>query len=219
MAGPVWAIVVAAGRGTRFGGLKQFASVGERTVADLAVEAVAAVADGVVLVVPPDFLSAGEGVAGVDRPGLCVAAGRATRAGSVRAGLAMVPADCEVVVVHDAARPLASPQLCEAVVKAVRAGADGAIPGVPIHDTVKRVAEDVVVETLDRSDLVRVQTPQAFSAPMLRRAHEGEPEATDDAGLVEKIGGRVVVVPGEEANVKITGPDDLHAVTWWATRP
>ncbi len=221
MSGPVWAIVVAAGRGVRFGALKQFASIGERTVVGLAVQSVAATADGIVLVVPPDFSSLGLQDLGVRDPAghrLQLATGGPTRAGSVRAGLAVVPADCEIVVVHDAARPLASPQLCEAVVAAVRAGADGAIPGVPIHDTVKRVSEGVVIETIDRSHLVRVQTPQAFSAQLLRRAHEGDPDATDDAGLIEQAGGRVVVVPGEEANVKITSPDDLQVVAWWAER-
>jgi 2-C-methyl-D-erythritol 4-phosphate cytidylyltransferase len=133
-------------------------------------------------------------------------AGGASRSASVRAGLAAVPADAEVVVVHDAARPAARPALFESVVAAVLAGADAAIPGVPLVDTVKRVAGGVVVETLDRTALVAVQTPQAFRAAVLR---EAEGEATDDAALVEAAGGRVVVVPGDPANLKVTEPADL----------
>ena len=120
-----------------------------------------------------------------------------------------VPADAEIVVVHDAARPLAEPELFDRVVAAVRAGADGAIAAAPVTDTVKRVAGDRVVETLDRSVLVAVQTPQAFSAAILRAAHGGDLEATDDAALVEGAGGTVVVVTAPGWNLKITEPDDL----------
>ena len=116
-----------------------------------------------------------------------------------------------MVVVHDAARPLASSSLFAAVVKAVGDGADGAVPGLPVADTVKRVEGDVVVETVDRALLVAVQTPQAFRVDVLRRAHGGDPEATDDAALVERVGGRVVVVAGEADNRKITTPGDLAA--------
>jgi 2-C-methyl-D-erythritol 4-phosphate cytidylyltransferase len=129
----------------------------------------------------------------------------------VRSGLAFVPGDADVVVVHDAARPLASADLFRAVLDAVRAGADGAVPGVTIRDTVKRVRGAVVSATVPRDELVAVQTPQAFRADVLRAAHRGEPDATDDAALVEAAGGRVVVVPGEEANIKITVPGDLDA--------
>jgi 2-C-methyl-D-erythritol 2,4-cyclodiphosphate synthase len=139
-----------------------------------------------------------------------VVAGGASRSASVRAGLAAVPDDVDVVVVHDGARPLASAGLLEAVVAAVRAGADAALPAVPVTDTVKRVGADGVVSaTVERAGLVAVQTPQAFAAATLRRAHEGEPEATDDGALVEAIGGRVVVVPGETHNIKLTEPGDL----------
>jgi 2-C-methyl-D-erythritol 4-phosphate cytidylyltransferase len=95
------------------------------------------------------------------------------------------------------------------VVAAVRAGADGALPGVAVVDTVKRVAGGVVVETLDRDALVAVQTPQAFRASALRAAHASGAEATDDGALVESAGGRVVVVPGEPDNLKLTTPADL----------
>jgi 2-C-methyl-D-erythritol 4-phosphate cytidylyltransferase len=231
VAGSIWAIVVAAGKGTRYGGPKQFALVGGRTVVELAVDAIAqTAAGGIVVVIPADLLAdEPDGEAsllasiGVDplqwagsAPGLelLLVAGRVTRAGSVRAGLEAVPEDCEVVLVHDAARPLASSQLCLRVAEAVRAGADGAIPGIAIADTVKRTSGNEVVETLERASLVRVQTPQAFRADVLRRAHSGDPEATDDAGLVEALGGRIVVVPGEDTNVKITSPTDLALVEW-----
>ena len=200
----VWAIVVAAGRGTRFGGPKQFADLEGRRVVDWALVASRSVADGVVLVVPADHLEDEAPAADV------VVAGGSTRSGSVRAGLAAVPAGVDVVVVHDAARPFAAPALFEAVVASVRAGADGAVPGVTIADTVKRVAAGRVVGTLDRAELVAVQTPQAFTAAALRRAHAGGGEATDDAALVEAIGGRVVIVPGDPANTKITLRTDLR---------
>jgi 2-C-methyl-D-erythritol 4-phosphate cytidylyltransferase len=199
----VWAVVVAAGSGVRFGTQKQYEQLGDRRVLDWALERARAVADGIVLVVPPE--RAGESEHGVD----AVVAGNETRAGSVRAGLAAVPSEAEVIVVHDAARPLASVTLFEEVVKAVRAGADGAVPGVPLADTVKAVDDGQVVETLDRDRLVAVQTPQAFAASTLRRAHEDQHEGTDDASLVEAIGGRVVVVVGEDANAKITTQHDL----------
>lgn len=199
----VWAVVVAAGAGSRFGGAKQFEPLGGRRVVDWAVAASAAVADGVVVVVPPG--RTGEHHLGVD----AVVAGGSTRSASVRAGLAAVPAEADIVVIHDAARPHATAALFEAVVAAVRAGADAAVPALAVSDTVKRVSDGVVVDTIDRTGLVAVQTPQAFAAAALRRAHAGGAEATDDAALVEADGGRVAVVPGEAANVKITLRGDL----------
>jgi len=142
-------------------------------------------------------------------------AGGTTRSESVRAGLAAVPAEATIVCVHDAARPFASRLLFDAVIAAVAAGADAAIPGVPVTDTIKRIDDgNVVVETPPRSSLVAVQTPQAFRAAVLRAAHATGCDATDDAALVELGGGRVVVVPGELTNRKITHPDDLE----WARR-
>jgi 2-C-methyl-D-erythritol 4-phosphate cytidylyltransferase len=138
-----------------------------------------------------------------------VVAGAPTRSGSVRAGLAAVPGEAEVIVVHDAVRALAPASLFHAVVDAVRGGADGAVPAVGVHDTVKRVRDGVVTGTLDRSHLVAVQTPQAFAAAALRRAHGEAGEASDDAALIEEAGGRVVVVPGDARNIKITTPADL----------
>jgi len=225
VAGPVWTIVVAAGQGTRFGGQKQFALVGGHSVVELALRPAAVGVAGVVVVLPDDLarradplVALGIGVEATASCELRVAAGRETRAGSVRAGLEMVPPDCEIVVVHDAARPLASERLFDEVVSAVVAGADGAIPGVPLSDTVKRVSEGTVRETLDRSGLVRVQTPQAFRAATLRRAHAESPEATDDAALVEALGGKIVVVAGDESNLKVTSPADLDLVEWWYER-
>jgi len=194
---------VAAGSGTRFGRAKQYEKLGDRRVLDHALEPARAVSEGIVLVVPPD--TAGRREAGVD----AVVPGGATRSESVRAGLAAVPGEADVVLVHDAARPLATTALFEAVVAAVRDGADAAIPGVAVANTVKRVKGTEVVGTVDRADLVEVQTPQGFRASALRAAHAGEPDATDDAALVEAAGGRVVVVPGEPSNLKLTHPHDL----------
>lgn len=205
----VAAVVVAAGSGTRFGGAKQFALVDGRTVAARSVAACRSVADFVILVVPAGYDGAGEGAD-------LVVEGGATRAASVRCGLAHCQ-DAEIVIVHDAARPAASSALFASVVQAVRDGADGAIPGVALTDTVKRVTQkgelSVVAETLAREELVGVQTPQAFRREVLERAHASGEEATDDAGLVEAIGAVVVVVPGESSNVKITRPADLDALS------
>lgn len=203
----MWSVIVAAGSGRRFGRPKQYEVLGGRRVLDWSVETAVAATDGVILVVPPGQLPGPPGEVPTDV--VTVVEGGATRSASVRAGLAAVPDGVEVVVVHDAARPLASGDLFAAVVAAVRGGADGAVPGLPLTDTIKRVADSVVVATLDRDELVAVQTPQAFRLPVLRAAHAGGGEATDDAALVEAAGGRVVVVPGEPANRKVTTPVDL----------
>ena len=189
----------------RFGGPKQYELLGGRRVLDWAVEAAGTVADGIVLAVPP------ERVHDVERTVDVVVAGGETRSDSVRRALAAVPASAAVVVVHDAARPLATPGLFSAVVGALAAsGVDGAIPGVPVPDTVKRVRHGEVVDTLDRAELMAIQTPQAFRADALLRAHASGAEATDDAALVEAIGGRVVVVAGEAGNAKVTTAADLE---------
>ena len=201
----VWGIVVAAGRGDRFGAAKQFARLGGATVLDRSLATTRRGCDGVVVALPPE--------SGWSPPDAVRAvAGGATRAASVRAALGAIPDDAEVIVVHDAARPLASPMLFAAVIDAVRAGADAAVPAVPVTDTVKRVEGDRVVETVPREGLVVVQTPQAFRAAALRDAHASGAEGSDDAVLVEQAGGVVCVVPGETRNVKITVPDDLEVV-------
>lgn len=196
---PVWSIVVAAGSGSRFGERKQFLPLGARRVLDWSVEAASARSDGVVLVVPED--AAGHPEPGTDR----VVVGGPTRSASVRAGLAAVPEDAEVIVVHDAARPVPVPEVWERVLAAVAAGADAAVPGVPVTDTLRAVGGG----TVDRALFVSVQTPQAFRAAALRAAHAGGAEGTDDASLVEAGGGRVVVVDGDPANIKITNRVDL----------
>lgn len=209
----VWAIVVAAGRGVRFGGPKHLVELfdGSRVV-DRSIASAAVLAEGVVVVTETGTESLPSNV------GACVVvqvAGGDTRSASVRSGLSAIGSDTDIVVVHDAARPLASPQLFEAVVHAVAHGADAALPGLPIVDTVKRVADGLVVETLDRSNLIAVQTPQAFRASVLLHAHSAKPEATDDAALVEAQGGRVEVVPGEPSNVKLTTEADLGRMNSW----
>jgi 2-C-methyl-D-erythritol 4-phosphate cytidylyltransferase len=195
-------IVLAAGSGERFGAPKQFLDLDGRRLVDRAVSTARLAGDEVVVVLPRGSSWDGEPVTA------CVEGG-ATRSASVRAGLAVVHATHDVVVVHDAARPLASVALFEAVIGAVRAGADGAIPCVPVPDTIKRVCGDHVVETVDRSALVAAQTPQAFRLTTLLAAHAAAPDATDDAALVEVIGGRVVVVAGDPRNIKVTTPVDL----------
>jgi 2-C-methyl-D-erythritol 4-phosphate cytidylyltransferase len=201
----VWTIVVGGGSGQRFGRPKQYESIGDERIIDRSHRIAEQSSDGVVVVVP-----AGD----ADRER--AVAGGSTRSESVRAGLAGVPADCDIVCVHDAARPLASPELYRAVISAVADGADGtnrvdgAVPGVPVADTIKVIDDrGVVIATPDRASLVAVQTPQAFRADMLRRAHDAGADGTDDAALVEEVGGLVVVVAGERDNRKITLPDDL----------
>jgi 2-C-methyl-D-erythritol 4-phosphate cytidylyltransferase / 2-C-methyl-D-erythritol 2,4-cyclodiphosphate synthase len=205
-------VVVAAGSGQRFGGRKQFETVAGRPIVAWSVDAARSVCDGVVLVVPADVASALAGPAAPahDAHGAdAVVAGGATRAASVRAGLAAVPLDADVIVVHDGARPLASPALFRAVVGAVAGGAEGAVPALAVADTVKKVDGTAVVETLARAGLMAVQTPQAFRAATLRRAHADAPDGTDDASVVEAAGATVRVVPGDPRNIKVTTPDDL----------
>lgn len=179
-------------------------------------ETARSVADGVVVVVPPTPGGGTDRSSPADerRPGGGAdrtVAGGDTRAASVRAGLAAVPDDAAVIVVHDAARPLATGFLFDAVVDVVRSGrAAGAIPVLPVADTLKRVTGETVDSTVDREGLVTVQTPQAFEAAVLRAAHAGAGEASDDAGLVEQLGATVLTVPGDPRNLKITRPEDLE---------
>ncbi len=205
----VAAVVVAAGRGERFGEPKQFLSLEGRSVCEHSVAAARSVADVVVVVVPESYSGTGEGAD-------LVVTGGSTRAESVRAGLAVLD-DADIVIVHDAARPVASPDLFARVIDALGEGVDGVIPGLAVSDTLKRVERDVdgvlrVSHTVDRENLVAVQTPQAFRGEVLRRAHEGNPDATDDAALLEALGAHVLVVEGETSNVKITHPRDWDVV-------
>jgi 2-C-methyl-D-erythritol 4-phosphate cytidylyltransferase len=213
----VWVVVVAAGSGRRFGAPKQFARLGGRALVEWSVDAARSVASGVVLVLPgedpgePPGDGPGGGTATTQSTAAdVVVSGGPTRAASVRAGLAAVPQSAEVIVVHDGARPLASAALFKTVVDAVLGGADAAIPAVAVADTLKRVGADVVIATVPRQDVVAVQTPQAFRAELLRRAHRGEADASDDAALVETLGATVRVVPGEARNIKVTTAADLE---------
>ncbi|MEO6318809.1 MAG: 2-C-methyl-D-erythritol 4-phosphate cytidylyltransferase [Acidimicrobiales bacterium] len=194
-----WAIVVAGGSGERFGQRKQYLALGAERVLDWALRSAAERTDGVVLVVPADVAHQPEPLA------TTVVAGGASRSASVRAGLVAVPADASVIVVHDAARPVPVPGVWDRVLAAVRAGADAAVPVVPISDTLREVGGG----TADRSRFVAVQTPQAFRADALRAAHARRPEGTDDASLIDAAGGRVDVVDGDPANIKVTTPLDL----------
>jgi len=204
----VAAVVVAGGRGERFGGWKQFARVGEETVAARSVRAARSVASYVVLVVPDGYEGAGEGADDF-------VVGGAERSDSVRAGLGQC-SKYDVVIIHDAARPLASPELFRRVLEPLAEGALAVIPGIAVTDTVKRVTRDngrvLVAQTLVRSDLVSVQTPQAFRRDVLERAHADTGVATDDASLVEQLGVEVVVVEGERTNVKVTEASDLETI-------
>lgn len=194
--------MVGGGSGARFGRPKQYEPLGPERVIDRSRRIAESVSDGVVVVVPPD-----------DAERECGVAGGETRSDSVRAGLAAVPDDADVVCVHDAARPLAGADVYRRVVAAIVDGVDAAVPAVPVTDTIKVVdADGVVLDTPDRESLVAVQTPQAFRLAALRRAHAGGGRGTDDAELVERAGGRVVTVAGDPANRKITGPDDLELV-------
>ncbi len=198
---PVWCIVVAGGSGRRWGGEKQFEPLDGERVIDRSVGVAAAVCDGVVAVVPADDTGAPvTTVAGADH----VVVGGANRSASVRAGLGMVPDAATVVLVHDAARPLVTAALFDRVIAAVRAGADAVAPVVPVVDTIRRVGGGVV----DRERLRAVQTPQGFRAATLRDVHRGEPDASDDAGLVEAAGGTVTLVEGDRSNLKLTEPID-----------
>jgi 2-C-methyl-D-erythritol 4-phosphate cytidylyltransferase len=215
-----WAIVVAAGEGRRLGADRPKAFVGFAGQVLLAhsvalLEQHPAV-DAIVLVVPagweePATLVAEELAAGKVRAAV---AGGPSRAQSVRAGLSEVDRQAAVVVVHDAARPLADEALLTRVLEGLAGGADGVVPALPVADTIKRVRDNIVTETLDRSQLWAVQTPQAFIAASLRAAYERPAAelavATDCAGLVEAMGMTVAVVDGSPANVKLTGPADLR---------
>ena len=213
----VAAIVPAAGRGERLGpgAPKALRLLGGVPLLVHAVRNLAAarLVDLVVVAAPPDQVTAVRALLADHHTGatLHVVPGGPTRPESVRAALAALPDAVAVVLVHDAARPLAPVELIDAVASAVRAGADAVVPGLPVTDTVKRVDGDVVTETVDRSALRSVQTPQGFRRTVLEEAHldltdEG---ITDDAGLVERAGYSVIVVPGAEEAFKVTRPLDL----------
>lgn len=211
------AVVPAAGAGVRLGaGLpKALALLDGEPVLVHALRSLllAPSVDAVVVCAPPDGLR--------DTRALCaglsadrsvdVVPGGDHRQASVARGLAALPEETDVVLVHDAARALVPAELVERVVAAVRAGADAVVPALPVTDTVKQVRDGIVVRTLDRSALVTVQTPQGFRREVLEAAHAAAgPDAhTDDAGLVERIGAEVTVVSGHPDAFKITTPADV----------
>ena len=215
------AVVPAAGRGERLGpgAPKALRELGGTPMLVHAVRALsqARSVDLVVVAAPPDgvgevraLLASFEVPAQVE-----VVAGGDTRQQSVARALAALPDDVDVVLVHDAARPLAPSELADSVVAAVRAGADAVIPALPVVDTVKRVRSgdsgEQVVETVDRASLRAVQTPQGFRRTVLAQAHAhaATVDATDDAGLVEALGRSVQVIPGHAEAFKVTRPLDL----------
>jgi 2-C-methyl-D-erythritol 4-phosphate cytidylyltransferase len=219
-AGPdeVWVIVVAGGSGSRYGGPKQYELLAGERVIDWSIAAASLCADGVVVVVSADSdLALIRGELQVHPKIGSVVHGGASRSASVRNGLAAVPDSATVIVVHDAARPLASPKLFADAVQAIRNGAGAAVTAIPVVDTIKRTDGALVTGTVDRSDLVAVQTPQAFNAKLLRQAHATGSDATDDAGLVEALGATVVIVAGDVRNLKLTTPEDLIILEAFAT--
>jgi 2-C-methyl-D-erythritol 4-phosphate cytidylyltransferase len=202
-----WAIVVAAGSGTRFGGdvPKQYVDLAGARVLDHSLRAMQACCpDRVVLVVSADRVVDTEPLASL------VVAGGATRSQSVRNGLAALPEDAKYVFVHDAARPLVDPMVIDSLVSCLNEGTVAAIPGLALADTIKRVRNGWVMETVPRDQLVAIQTPQAFLVTALRSAHESEAEATDDAALMEQAGYRVAVVAGSPQMRKVTTTEDLR---------
>lgn len=228
----VAAVLVAAGSGSRLGHPqpKAFVPVGGVPLLVHAARGLLACADVTVLVVvvPPGHLDeAGEALAGLPA---AVVAGGATRQASVAAGLAALPDEADIVLVHDAARPFAPADLVERVVAAVRAGHPAVIPALPVADTIKRIGVgdgtgEPVLETVPRGPLRAVQTPQGFARDALVAAHaaaaarasDESSAASDDAGLVEAAGIGVWVVPGDERAAKVTSAADLELAVWRAS--
>jgi 2-C-methyl-D-erythritol 4-phosphate cytidylyltransferase len=214
----VWAVIVAAGRGDRLGldRPKAFANLRDRPLLAESLERFEESdwIDSIVVAAPADWeeptillaeeLGCGKVVEAVT--------GGETRAASVRAGLEKVAAAAAVILVHDAARPVVPEDVIERVITALNEGYDGAVPVLPLPDTVKRVDGDQVTGTVDRTGLALAQTPQAFLATTLRAAVESGDDATDCSALVEVGGGRVKAVQGDPRLLKVTEPADLEAV-------
>jgi len=213
----VWALLAAAGSGERLGAdrPKAFANLGGRPLLAESLERLDRCewVDAIVVAAPPGWeepviLLAEELVASKV---VAAVPGGESRAESVRAALEEVPAEAVAVLVHDCARPFVDDDVVGRVLAPLAEGADGVVPALPLSDTVKRVRGSVVEETVAREGLVAVQTPQAFPADTLRRALAGDlAGATDCASLVERAGGRVVVVAGDRRLLKVTSPADLE---------
>ena len=217
----VWAILAAAGSGERLGAdrPKAFVRLGELPLLAESLRRLdeSEWVDGIVVAAPPGWEEPAILLAeelGASKVSTSLAGGR-TRAESVRLALAAVPADAAVVLVHDAARPLLPTELVERVLAPLSEGWDGVVPALPVADTIKRVRGGQVLETLEREELVAVQTPQAFLAPALRDASAAAGDAGDCASLVEARGGRVTVVPGDRRLLKVTSREDLSQVAAW----
>ncbi len=217
-----WVVVCAAGAGKRLAGTrpKAFAALGGRP---LLAESLRRLDDcdlvaGLVVAAPPGWEEATILLAeelGCSKVSTVVRGGR-ERGESVSLALAEVPAEAELVLVHDAARPLVSEEVVKRVLGPLAQGWDAVVPALPPSDTIKRVEAERVVETLERSSLVAVQTPQAFRAEALRAAYAAEhDEATDCSTLVERQGGRVRWVEGDRRLHKVTTSDDLALVESW----
>jgi 2-C-methyl-D-erythritol 4-phosphate cytidylyltransferase/2-C-methyl-D-erythritol 2,4-cyclodiphosphate synthase len=215
-------VVVAAGKGERLGGQpKQFRALGGIPIVCWAVRPLLeGISGDVVVVLPAGALE--DAAALLDRyiegsdGRVRLATGGARRQDSVRAGLGALEGTGGAVIVHDGARPFASAALVERVAREASAG-KAVVPALPLADTIKRVAGERVIETIERRDAVAVQTPQGFPRAVLEAAHAAWPDgeaATDDAAMCERIGTPVAWVPGEELNRKLTGPEDW----WWAER-
>jgi 2-C-methyl-D-erythritol 4-phosphate cytidylyltransferase len=215
----VWAVLAAAGSGERLGAdrPKAFIRLGDQPLLGESLARLDASdwVDAIVVAAPPGWEEPAILLAeelGCSKVSACVTGG-ATRGESVRIALAEVPQEAAAVLVHDAARPLLDDAVVERVLAALNEGWDGAVPGLPVTDTVKRVEGERVLETLDRDELRVVQTPQAFVAQVLRDACAGDVSAAGDcASLVEARGGRVKVVPGDPRLLKITDTADLDRV-------
>lgn len=210
-------IVPAAGSGTRLGEAapKAFVDLDGRNILEVCVTGIidSGVADTVVVVVPAELIATARRLLG----GVTVVAGGAHRSASVRAGLDAIGADADIVLVHDAARPLVPADVFVRVVDAVRAGHPAVVPGLPVADTLKQVdatgssSTERVLTTVDREVLRAIQTPQGFTREALLRAHADDSGlASDDAGLAERCGIDVFVVPGDPLAFKITTPWDLR---------
>ncbi len=221
-------MIVAAGRGTRVGGTvpKQFVEIAGAPVLLHAIRPFASHPDVLQVVVvlaaddaatPPAWLASHLG----DR--LSVVSGGAERSASVAAGLAALCPECAIVLVHDGARPFPPRKVIDDGIAIARSG-HGAVPAIPVGDTIKRADEyGQILTTVSREGLWQAQTPQVFPREVLVRAHAAAQAeglcSTDDAGLVERIGERVQLIPGSPRNLKITTPDDVAMAGWLAAQP
>ena len=209
MPGQVAAIIAAAGSGVRFGAdvPKALIQLGNRTLIEHAVAAISPAVDQVIVTAPASHLRQFQSLLG---DAVTVVVGGQTRSESIRAGLAAVSSDTKFVLIHDAARALASTALAKHILSALQSGEVAVIPGLPQIDTIKNVdANGYVTTTPNRADLRSIQTPQGFELSALKKAHATSGEGTDDAALVESAGFKVLVIEGEERALKITTPSDL----------